>query len=142
MKTFIFLLFYITEVFGDLCFNGKTGNTFFCQSRCCRDQCCVAYDDYTHSDSDEIAGAVIGTLLGGTILVLVIIYFVRNYCHHKRQASPVRSGGTIAIFCTDQVTNNQVRSSDINLSQMPPSYEESMASSSGKIRYSQFENEA
>lgn len=56
-----------------------------------------------YRDSDEIAGAVIGTLLGGTILVLVIIYFVRNYCHHKRQASPVRSGGTIAIFCTGKI---------------------------------------
>ena len=56
-----------------------------------------------YRDSDEIAGAVIGTLLGGTILVLVIIYFVRNYCHHKRQASLVRSGGTIAIFCTGNI---------------------------------------
>lgn len=49
-------------------------------------------------DSDQIAGAVIGTLLGGTILVLVIIYVVRNYCHKSRPVYSSRSGRTIAII--------------------------------------------
>lgn len=49
-------------------------------------------------DSDQIAGAVIGTLLGGTILVLVIIYVVRNYCHKSRPVYSSRSERTIAII--------------------------------------------
>lgn len=142
MEVFLFLLFYIGNVVGDLCFNEATGNTFFCQARCCDDHCCVTYDDYTHWDSDQIAGAVIGTLLGGTILVLVIIYVVRNYCHKSRPVYSSRSGRTIAIISDDRMTNISVSSSATEMSRYPPSYEESMASASGKVKYSQFENEA
>uniref|UniRef100_K1R3Y8 Uncharacterized protein n=1 Tax=Magallana gigas TaxID=29159 RepID=K1R3Y8_MAGGI len=114
------------HVVGDLCFNEATGNTFFCQAR----------------DSDQIAGAVIGTLLGGTILVLVIIYVVRNYCHKSRPVYSSRSGRTIAIISDERMTNISLSSSATEMSRYPPSYEESMASASGKVKYSQFENEA
>lgn len=48
----------------------------------------------------------------------------------------------VYVYLTDRMTNISVSSSATEMSRYPPSYEESMASASGKVKYSQFENEA
>ncbi|XP_048743764.2 uncharacterized protein LOC125657150 [Ostrea edulis] len=135
MRTSIFLLLYISSASCDVCFSDSNGKTFYCQSRCCDDHCCVKYDDYTNWKSDEIAGAVIGTLLGGTIFVLGFIYIIRNFCHKKR---PVHQSGTDLIY----TISNEVEIRNDTLPRLPPSYETSQTSMPGRKNYSRFENEA
>ncbi|XP_061186872.1 uncharacterized protein LOC133194999 [Saccostrea echinata] len=141
MRTSIFLLFYIKSVCCDLCFNRLTGNTFYCQSRCCDYQCCVAYEDDKNWSSDEVAGAVVGTLLGGTILVLVMIYIVRNFCLKRPTPHSGSTATRIAIISNGQSEQIPMQSAAFKLSRYPPSYEESQATVLGSTVYSRFQDE-
>ncbi|XP_062614563.1 uncharacterized protein LOC134276319, partial [Saccostrea cucullata] len=131
----------ILGVYCDLCFNKFTGNTFYCQARCCDYQCCVAYDDDKNWSSDEVAGAVVGTLLGGTILVIAMIYIVRNFCIRRSNSQSGFTTTRIAIISNGQTEQIPMQSTAGKLSRSPPSYEESQATVIGRTVYSRFQDE-